>query len=229
MNVVYSSARGSSARTMNRSRWLTCGSSPCARAQTTTSRATAAGSGRVDEEPAGPRRARGRHLPDQGALVADDRRVELELAREAHRARDHPAGDERDHDAARARGADRRHGVRPDDQVVADERAVDVEGDEADRARSARGSGRRARPDDARPPPRALEAARSGRVRRTPARARPRDARQAGQVDLDRAPPAGQALGDAARRSPRPGRRRSRAARRRRRPAPRAADRRAGR
>ena len=45
MNVVYSSARGSSDRTMNRSRWLRCGSSPCARVQTTTSRATSAGSG----------------------------------------------------------------------------------------------------------------------------------------------------------------------------------------
>ena len=45
MNAAYSSARGSSVRTMNRSRWLTCGSSPWARAQPTISRATAAGSG----------------------------------------------------------------------------------------------------------------------------------------------------------------------------------------
>ena len=67
---------------------------------------------RVDQEATGPGRAGDRHLPDQGALVADDRRVELELAREPHRARDHPAGDERDHDASAARRPDRRHGVR---------------------------------------------------------------------------------------------------------------------
>ena len=132
MNVVYSSARGSSDRMMNRSRWLTCGSSPCARVQTTTSRATAADSGVWMSSRPGRVDAGCRHLADERALVADERRVEVELAREAERARDHPAGDERDDDAALAGRADRRTRVRPDHEVVADERAVDVEGDHGD-------------------------------------------------------------------------------------------------
>ena len=58
--------------------------------------------------------------------------VEIQLAREAQRARDHPAGDEADQDPATTRRADRGPGVRSDGQVVADERAVDVERDEPD-------------------------------------------------------------------------------------------------
>ena len=101
MNAVYSSARGSSDRMMNRSRWLTCGSRPCSRAQTTTSRATSARSGVWTRSRPGRVGLRVRHLADERALVADDRRLEVELAREPQRARDHPAGDQADRDAPR--------------------------------------------------------------------------------------------------------------------------------
>ena len=132
MNVVYSSARGSSDRTMNRSRWLRCGSSPCARVQTTTSRATSADRGVwISRRPGRVDSAR-RHLPDEGTLVADQRRDEVQLAREAQGARDHPPGDQAHQDAAVAGGPDRAPRVRSDDQVVADERPVDVEGDQLD-------------------------------------------------------------------------------------------------
>ena len=75
------------------------------------------------------------HLADEATLVADDRGREAELGGEPHRARHHAARDERDRDAPGHRRADRGPGPRPDDQVVADERPVDVEGDQADRER----------------------------------------------------------------------------------------------
>ncbi len=81
------------------------------------------------------------HVPDEAALVADDRRGQPELAREAHGARHHPARDERDRDASIERRADRGLRSRPDDEVLADERPVDVEGNEADRVLPARASG----------------------------------------------------------------------------------------
>ena len=74
------------------------------------------------------------------------------------------------------RGADRVDRPRPDDQVVADQRPVDVEGDQADRERRlgrADGGG----------PRRVLEA-------HAGARSTHRDPRQAGQVRLDAAAPA---------------------------------------
>ncbi len=86
----------------------------------------------MDEQATEPIGTGDRHLADERALVADDRRIELELAREMHRARDHPAGDEADDHAPIPRRADRHPGVGSDHQVVADERPVDVEGDEAD-------------------------------------------------------------------------------------------------
>ena len=87
---------------------------------------------RVDEQPAEPVGAGDGHRADQRALVADDRRVEIELACEMHRARDHPAGDEADEHTPGSGRSDRRSRVRADHQVVADERPVDVEGDQAD-------------------------------------------------------------------------------------------------
>ena len=75
----------------------------------------------------------GRQGPDQGSLVRDDRLDEAEGPGEPQGAGRHPAGDERDPDAAIHRGADGGQGSRTDDQVVADERAVDVERDEPDR------------------------------------------------------------------------------------------------
>ena len=87
---------------------------------------------RVDEEPTRPGGAGSRHLADERALVADDRRIEFKLAREAQRARHHPPGDERHDDPSAAGRGDRPARGRPDDQVVADERPVDIEGDEAD-------------------------------------------------------------------------------------------------
>ena len=87
---------------------------------------------RVDEQATDPVGAGLRHRADEGALVADDRRIEFELAREVHRAGDHPAGDEADDHVPSARRADRRPSVAPDQQVVADERPVDVERDQAD-------------------------------------------------------------------------------------------------
>ena len=74
-----------------------------------------------------------RHGAHERTLVADDRRIELELAREVHRAGDHPAGDEADDHVPSAGRADRRPGVAPDQQVITDERPVDVERDQADR------------------------------------------------------------------------------------------------
>ena len=117
---------------MNRSRWLRCGSSPRARVQTTTSRATSAGRGVWISRRPGRVEIRGRHLADEGALVADQRRDEVELAREPQRARDHPTGDQAHQDPAPAGRADRPARVGPDHQVVADERPVDVESDQAD-------------------------------------------------------------------------------------------------
>ena len=61
------------------------------------------GQRRVDQQAAGTGRIRGRHLADEGALVADQRRDEVELAREPQRARDHPTGDQA-HERPRARG-----------------------------------------------------------------------------------------------------------------------------
>ena len=95
----------------------------------------------------------------------------------------------------------------PIDQVVADERPVDVEGDQADGQDGfgRHDAGHRTMMPDGR----------SRRWRRgfgaaaaapdlSSRRGSPGDARQAGQVRLDRAGPARQPLGDAARRSPAP-------------------------
>ena len=86
----------------------------------------------VHEEAARPLGAPRRHLADEGSLVADDRGVELQLEREAHRARHHAARDQADEDASSARGTNGGPRIRADRQVVADDGAVDVEGDEAD-------------------------------------------------------------------------------------------------
>ena len=157
----------------------------------------------VDQEPTRPGRSDGGHLADQGALVADDRGVEVELACEAHRARDHAPRDQRDHHAPLARRPDRGPRVGADAQVVADQRAVDVEGDEAD------GQDRLWGPDDGhdpmmpdrrrgrwrrpcagrglsrRRPSRQIRRARSGRPAAVPARS-----------SSTGTPPAGQPLGD---------------------------------
>ena len=87
---------------------------------------------RVDEQATEPVRTGRRHFADQRALVADDRRIELEHAREMHRARDHPAGHQAHDHATGTRRANGRPGVRPDLEVVADERPVDVERDQLD-------------------------------------------------------------------------------------------------
>ena len=86
----------------------------------------------VDEQATQPIRAGRGHLANEGALVADDRRIELELAREVHRARDHAAGHEADDHVPRSGGPNGRPGVRPDHEIVPDQRPVDVEGDQAD-------------------------------------------------------------------------------------------------
>ena len=90
------------------------------------------GERRVDEQAPDAPRAGRRHRPDQPALVADDRavspssrakRIALETIRPVTSETRTPR---------RRRGRDRRPGVRADDQVVADERAVDVERDQLD-------------------------------------------------------------------------------------------------
>ena len=180
--------------------------------------------GRVHEEAPDAPRALRRHRPDQPALVADERPGQPELAGKPHRARDHPAGHERHLDAASHGRCDGGAGVGADDQVVSDERAVDVERDEADGQdrRRCRCDGHAQMMPDRRHPrlggpgsfvspagsaPRA--AARRGRSRR-------RTASRA--VARRRAP-----------RSPRPGPLRSRAGRRRHRPGRSAAARAGGR
>ena len=192
------------------------------------------GQGRVDQQAAGTGRIRGRHLADEGALVADQRRDEVELAREPQRARDHPTGDQAHQDPAPAGRADRPARVGPDHQVVADERPVDVESDQADgqdgfgrhdaghRTMMPDGRSRRWR--------RGFRPRAGGRrptLSSLPGSPVPRAAGRPGPSRPCRSSPA-----DARRRSPRwpaPGPPRSRAARRRRRPARPATDRRAGR
>ena len=121
------------------------------------------------------------------ALVADDRRDEVELPREAQRARHHPTGDERDDHAARTRPADRRSRVRPDHEVVADERPVDVEGDHGDGQDGLGRDDRGHDPDDDRPRPSSQAGA-----ARAPTRLDPGDAWEPGEVHLDHARPARQ-------------------------------------
>jgi hypothetical protein len=82
---------------------------------------------RVDEQATQPIGAGRRHLADQRALIADDRRIELEHAREMHRARHHPPSHQADDHASGTRRADGRPRVRSDLEVVAHERPVDVE------------------------------------------------------------------------------------------------------
>ncbi len=86
----------------------------------------------VHEQAPEPLRSIVGHRPDEPTLVADDGPGQAQVAGEAERARDHPPGHEGDVDAARHGRPDRRPGVRTDDQVVADERAVDVERDQLD-------------------------------------------------------------------------------------------------
>ena len=85
------------------------------------------------EQPAGALRARGWHGPYHGALLGDDRAGEAERLGEGHGARGHAAGDERDADPAAGGFGDGGQRALADDQVVADERAVDVDRDQADR------------------------------------------------------------------------------------------------
>ncbi len=101
--------------------------------------------------------------------------------------------------------------VRPDDEVVADERPVDVEGDQA---MGRMGSGVTMSGTVLMMPDRPTRERAGGPGYRAPD---PGDPRQPGQVRLDRARPARQTGRDAARRWPRPGPPRSRAARPRRR------------
>ena len=144
---------------------------------------------RVDEQATEPVGAGRRHLADQRALVADDRRIELEHAREMHRARDHPAGHQADDHASGPRRANRGPGVRSDLEVVADERPVDVERDQPD------GQDRFGRLD----PGHVLMMPESGlrRFRLGPVEpGDPGHARQPRQVELDGARPAGQPRAD---------------------------------
>ena len=61
--------------------------------------------------------------------------------RKPHGARDHPPGHDADEDATGQRRADRLARVGPDDQVVADERPVDIERDQLDGQDRLRGEG----------------------------------------------------------------------------------------
>ncbi len=79
-----------------------------------TSRAASAGSGRWARiRPRRGSRSGGGHGPDERALVADERVDEAEVAGVRQGARGHPAGHDRDRDAAGARRADRRDRPRP--------------------------------------------------------------------------------------------------------------------
>ena len=88
--------------------------------------------GSVVEHPAGPLRAGGGHRPDQGALLGHDRAGQAESLGERHGACRHTARHERNGDASTTGLANRQPGPLADDQIVADQRAVDVEGDEFD-------------------------------------------------------------------------------------------------
>ena len=95
---------------------------------------------RVEQQLAEPTGVDLRHRPDEAALVADDRSGQAELAREAQGRGHHPAGDERDRHVPFHGRCDCGHGPWPDLVVVADQRPVDIEGDQADRElRSRRG------------------------------------------------------------------------------------------
>ena len=127
-----------------------------------------------------------RHLADERALVADDRGVELELTREAHGARHHPAGDEADEDAS----SDARPGsaARVSGPMLRSSPTSVPSMSSATRPMGRMGSGRRDGGHLLMMPDRLPRRWRHRDARGPASAARdPRDPRQAGEVRLDRA------------------------------------------